>query len=212
MGGLGLPSLAAAAALCTTLCTTLCTSSCFVVLDHELSPDDVAEVVARPADFADFLTWPHVEVGDVAAVAPHDEPARTVYLNAPPDDDATTFPVGTIIVKTGAGGEATGASGSGVHAMVKRGGGFNADGARGWEWFELNVDLTTEQGDDDPLLVWRGANPPEGESYGCPAGQVCAEGGLTCNDCHGGSVGNDYVNSRALTLGAIDTSLLGDAR
>jgi hypothetical protein len=184
---------------------------CFVMLDHDVSDDDTVAIVARPADFADFTAWPHVAVGVAAAASPHDEPTRTVYLNAPPADDATTFPVGTIIVKTGAGGEATGEAGHGVHAMVKRGGGFNADGARGWEWFEISVDLTTEQGDDDPILVWRGANPPEGESYGCPAGQVCAEGGLTCNDCHAGSIGNDFVNSAALTLGDVDASLLGGA-
>ena len=187
-------------------------AGCFVVLDHDLSGDDAVELVARPADFADFLSWPHVQVGDVAAVSPHDEPTRTVYLNAPPDDDATTFPIGTIIVKTGAGGEATGEPGNAVHAMVKRGGNFNLDGARGWEWFEISVDdVTSPDGDDDPILVWRGANPPEGESYGCPAGQVCAEGGLTCNDCHAGSIGNDFVNSPALTLGDVDASLLGGA-
>ena len=186
-------------------------AGCFVVLDHELSSDDESELVARPADFAGFLSWPHVEVGQNAGDAPHDELVRTVYLSAAPSAEASTFPVGTIIVKTGAGGEATGEAGQGVHAMVKRGGGFNVAGARGWEWFELDVDTTSEEGDDDPVLVWRGANPPAGESYGCPAGQVCDEGGLTCNDCHAGSIGNDFVNSPALTLGNIDESLLGGA-
>ncbi len=178
---------------------------CFVFLDHQLDASDAAEFVATQEDFAGFLSWAHVDVGNAAAEAPHEAPVRTAYLNAPPDEGAVVFPVGTIIVKTGAGGEGSGAAGSDVHAMVKRGGAFNDDGARGWEWFEIRI----PNGDADPVLVWRGANPPDGESYGCPAGEVCDDEGLTCNACHEAAAGNDFVNSTALRLDHIDASLLG---
>ena len=178
---------------------------CFVMLDHEIDDDNAAEFVATQADFQGFLSWGNVDVGDAPAAAPHEASARTVYLNAPPDEGAAVFPVGTMIVKTGAGGEVTGEAGDEVHAMVKRGGAFNADGARGWEWFEIRI----PDGDDAPVLVWRGANPPEGESYSCPPGEACDESSLTCNGCHEGSVGNDFVNSQALALDNIAASLLG---
>jgi hypothetical protein len=182
---------------------------CFVMLDHDLDADDAAEFVATRDDFKGFLSWPHVDVASTPASPPHEASTRTAYLNAPPDEGATVFPVGTMIVKTGAGGEVTGEAGSEVHAMVKRGGGFNDDGARGWEWFEIRIPDTSPSGDDDPILVWRGANPPEGESYGCPPGEVCDEEGLTCNACHEAAVGNDFVNSAAFALDDIDASLLG---
>lgn len=181
---------------------------CFVILDHELPVDGTGEFVARREAFAGFLSWPAAVVAETPAGPPHEASVRTVFLNQPPPDEAEAFPVGTIIVKTGAGGEATGEAGNEVHAMVKRGNGFNADGAKGWEWFELSVDVAA--GDDsDPLIVWRGTNPPEGFAYGCTGGDCGDAEALTCNTCHQGSVGNDYVNAPALTLGDIAESLLG---
>jgi hypothetical protein len=178
-------------------------SGCFVVLDHEL-PVDNTEFVASRDDFADFQSWPSVVVGTQPGLAPHEVSERRVYLNFAPPDDATAFPPGTIIVKTGSGEEATGGVGDEIHAMVKRGAGFNADGALGWEWFEIALDNNGE-----PLLVWRGAEPPAGENYGCPVGQVC-ETAASCNSCHADAGGaNDSVNSPALQLGNIDASLLG---
>lgn len=178
-------------------------AGCFVVLDHELPAGELEELVALPRDFEGYTNWPSVVVGEAPGSAPHDATVRRVYLNAAPPDDAATFPVGTIIVKTGAGGELTGEAGSEVHAMVKRGGAFNAGGAAGWEWFELRPV------GDDVVIVWRGAEPPAGESYGCLPGQDCDAASTTCNSCHAGSAGNDFVNSAALTLGHVDESLLG---
>ena len=192
-------------ALSLSVLTLWATPGCFVVLDHRLDGNDVSEFVAITDDFVGFLSWAHVDVGTTPAVPPHEAATRTVYLNAPPDEGALAFPVGTVIVKTGAGGEASGTAATEVHAMVKRGGAFNADGAVGWEWFELAI----PDGDDDPVVVWRGANPPAGESYACPAGEVCDGGGLSCNSCHVSAVGNDYVNSSALGIDDIDGSLLG---
>lgn len=178
-------------------------AGCFVLLDHELPEDADDEFVALPRDFADYQAWPSVVVGTAPAAAPHEVAERRVHLNAAPPGEAAAFPVGTVIVKTGAGGELTGAAGSEVHAMVKRGGDFNAEGASGWEWFELR-----EEG-GELLIVWRGAEPPAGESYGCLPGQECDASSSTCNACHAGAIANDFVNSPALKLGSIDDSLLG---
>ena len=98
---------------------------------------------------------------------------------------ATTFPLGTIIVKQTDPGVVDPPQ---IFAMVKRGGGFNATGARDWEWFEL------ESYDDGTVsIVWHGFGPPAGtEKYGGD--------GTVCNGCHAGAASNDYVWSSALTL------------
>ena len=53
----------------------------------------------------------------------------------------------------------------------KRGLGYNATGARNWEWFEL------AESPDRVLIVWRGVGPPTNDSYGGDP-----NGG--CNACH----------------------------
>jgi hypothetical protein len=73
-----------------------------------------------------------------------------------------------------------------LFAMVKRGCGFNAGGAFGWEFMEL----TEHAGGAD--VLWRGVGPPAGETYGGdPNG---------CNSCHAGCSGNDSVCSSKLRL------------
>lgn len=75
-----------------------------------------------------------------------------------------------------------------LFAMVKRGGGYNAVGALGWEWFEL-----AERKDGSVAIKWRGLSAPSGESYGNdPHG--------TCNACHERAKANDFVKSPALAL------------
>jgi hypothetical protein len=70
--------------------------------------------------------------------------------------------------------------------MAKRGCGFNAAGARGWEWMELS------ETPDGVTVVWRGLGPPAGEVYGGdPAG---------CNSCHAACSDNDSVCSSPLRL------------
>jgi hypothetical protein len=72
-------------------------------------------------------------------------------------------------------------------AMVKRGGDFNSEGARGWEWFELE-----DVEDGGVLIVWRGVGPPADEGYGGDP--------LTgCNECHTPG-NNDCVLAPALDL------------
>ena len=74
-------------------------------------------------------------------------------------------------------------------AMVKRGGGYNAQGASGWEWFELQ-NLT--DGSGGVQIVWRGLGPPAGEVYG-------GDPNAGCNTCHR-DCGNDAVCAKSVRL------------
>jgi cytochrome P460 len=141
--------------------------------------------LAVDSSFNGFRTWeafamPPGENGTI-----HTAGVRTTYLNHAPKTGSTEFPVGTIIVKESEDGPIADRQ---VFARVKRGGGYNAGGAAGWEWFELK--------NEDPqrsTRIWRGVGPPVGEKYGGDP-----NGG--CNGCHGAAKDNDYVLSGPLQL------------
>lgn len=159
-------------------------------LDHTPPPDGTGEVfIALQSDFAPFRTWPveTVPTTDTGHIAGD----RQVYLNANPPAGAESFPVGTILVKT-----IRWEGGEDIHAMAKRGGGFNEDGAVGWEWFELAL-----ADDGTPVIQWRGASPPEGEAYGSLPGDATDTADTVtgdCNACHAGAADNDFVWTREL--------------
>ena len=152
-------------------------------LDHDPIPGQEDAFVAMQSDFAGYRGWASVSVA--AEDTGHPDGARTVFINAMPVG-ASTFPVGTVIVKEIAGGD--------IHAMAKRGAGFNAEGAIGWEWFELVL-----ADDGSPVIKWRGTEAPEGEAYGALPGSDPADTGdaITgdCNVCHGAAADNDYVHA-----------------
>lgn len=143
--------------------------------------------VAFPRDFDGFRGWTSFELGadqdDGVTVAGN----RKAYLNKIPPTGSTSFPVGTVIVKTI--GEETAMPGQ-TFAMAKRGEPFNAMGAVGWEWFEL-----TEIAGAPPAIRWRGVTPPAGEMYAGIAGGAC-------NVCHAMGSANDFVPSAELSLSA----------
>jgi hypothetical protein len=156
---------------------------------------EAGEFIALPRDFAGYAKWWSVEVGEGSVDESHLGVKRRVYVNRRPEPGATSFPVGTILVKTGAGGELDGTVGHEVHAMVKRGGTFNAAQAVGWEWFEL------EQDKDAPGVVWRGERAPNGEGYLCQSSDP--DGGVIevdCNQCHTAGRQNDFVLGPELSL------------
>ena len=107
----------------------------------------------------------------------------TVYWNRSPPSGSDEFPLGTIIVKQNDPGATT----PQIFAMVKREGGYNASGAKGWEFFELQA-----ADDQSVVILWRGVGPPVGESYGSDPN--------TCNNCHSQAGANDFVWSSALQL------------
>jgi hypothetical protein len=154
------------------------------------TPSDVIEpgtFIAFASDFRGFHDWESFAVGtDPVANSVHLAGPRTVYLNKRPPSGSKEFPVGTIIVKEVLTPDLVTRD---VIARVKRGGTYNADGAPGWEWFEL-----TNTPDGGVLIVWRGIGPPVG---GCSyLGTV----GGGCNLCHGAADDNDSVLAAPLHL------------
>ncbi len=153
-----------------------------------------APFVAYASDFAGFRTWtstPGVapgapQPGGVGDGGLHSGPLTT-YINHLPPKGSTSFPVGTIIVKEPSEPPLTERQ---IFAMVKRGGGYNSDGASDWEWYELrNVDTTNVQ------VLWGGTEPIGGESY--------ASNPNLCNDCHTMNRKNDFVWTQGLQLSSL---------
>jgi hypothetical protein len=137
------------------------------------------------SSFKGFRTWESFVIPPGADLTIHTAGARTTYMNRVPDSGRATFPVGTIIVKESEVGAIPDRQ---VFARVKRGGGYNAEGANGWEWIELkNVN------EQESTIIWRGVGPPVGEKYGGDP-----NGG--CNGCHGAATSNDFVLSEPLQL------------
>jgi hypothetical protein len=125
--------------------------------------------IAFADDFAGYHGWTSFACGIGSLGNDHLQGPRRVYLNRLPPAGATAFPIGTIFVKESGDGPPETRH---VFASVKRGGGFNASGAVGWEWFEL-----ANGPGDRPLILWRGFGPSNGDAYGGDA-----TGG--CNGCH----------------------------
>jgi hypothetical protein len=164
-------------------------------LDHELAASQGEEFVAFQSDFAGFQDWESSYVGDGSLGDSLLVGRRTVYWNQEPPAGSEAFPNGTIIVKT------TEVSEDPlewvIFAMVKRGGGYNADGAADWEWFDL---VFTDSG--GVAIDWRGVGPPSGQGYAGDLGTDTGAAALItdCNTCHAAAWDNDYVLTPALQL------------
>jgi hypothetical protein len=179
----------ASAVLCAAVLS--CASGC---LDNKLDPSDAPTVyLAQQTDFADYLKWMAFP-SDVTEEHGGVIGTTTIYVKELPPANEHAFPVGALVVKTM---KAIDSDTMTIHAMAKRGSGFNADGALGWEYFELIL-----QKNGTPAILWRGEQPPSGEMYQSllgtttPSTAAATEG--NCNDCHAsgtdGMLGNDIVD------------------
>lgn len=152
----------------------------------EAPPPPVGPRIAFGRDFDGFTGWRAYPLPPESITDGHlDSVHRVLYIDREPPPAGVPFELGTIVVKAveeGAPSEWT------VHAMVKRGGGYNPAGAVDWEFFDLHV--------DDELRVaiaWRGTGD-DAAAYLDPAtGEAVA-----CNSCHVLGVEWDYVFSRYL--------------
>lgn len=154
-------------------------------------PETTTTFIALQRDFQSFSTWEHFHMDGDGSGTPHFGVNRDVYLNHRPPKGATSFPVGTIIVKHTDGVGDPDNGGPRTFAMVKRGGDYNKQGALNWEWFELIQDDPTNPA--SPWLIsWRGLGPPAGGGYGST--------GAECNGCHAQAQGNDFVPSDPMLL------------
>lgn len=191
-------SVAAVAATLTTALTVI--DSCGgLPADAAPGPDPSIAgcFIAYGAQFTDFRTWPshHIDGASDLGGQTHVKGPRTEYMNALPDagdagaESVTEFPQGTIIVEEI---ESADPATHHVFAMVKRGCGVNADGAKGWEWFELSPGSI---GGGKENILWRGVAPPADKTYG----------GDGCNGCHASTCArNDSVCSDAFRLARLD--------
>lgn len=157
-------------------------------LDDELDPSQGAAAagsfIALQRDFQSFLGWMRVQVGDAAVVGGHPAGPRFVYVSGTPSGGA--FPVGTMIVKTVEVGDPSTWT---IHARAKRGGGFNAQGAIGWEWFDLRI-VTT----NDVTIMWRGDKPPADHGYeSLPGLGATSTMDGDCNSCHAAARDTDFI-------------------
>ncbi len=161
-----------------------------------------AVFIALQRDFAGFESWPRYFVGN-SPLPGHSVGDRFGYIKQLAPKGAAAYPVGSIIVKTVESG-ATKQEWA-LFAMAKRGGGFNAAGAKDWEFFTLRFSTSGV-----PVIVSRGSNPADGDADGDADGGTTGGGygstgsGSTCNRCHGlpGTEQLDYVLSAVLRPGA----------
>ena len=141
--------------------------------------------VAFERDFQGFREWPGGAFEELPARGQTHYAGDQRYFIRDAGRSGGEFGVGTVIVKQA---RLPARPEGQLFAMVKRGGAYNAKGARGWEWFEL-----VERADRSVAIKWRGVGAPTGEEYGGdPHG--------TCNNCHGTAKANDFVKSPALAL------------
>jgi hypothetical protein len=145
--------------------------------------------IAVGRDFEPYTSWTTFDRG-YDPVPPSHEGTSLIYVDPMPEPGAESFDVGTRIVRIERSGEDP--SLWEVHAMVKRGGGYNAEGAIDWEFFELALDAQQR-----PWIRWRGEGPPNGDGYRpAPGAEI-----LGCNHCHATAFDNDSVLSPVLGLG-----------
>ncbi len=139
------------------------------------------------ASFSNFCSWQNAPAtnDEDASDGLHGVGPLVVYWNHSPPHGSTSFPVGTIILKTDSPTDPTQRT---IFGMVKVGAGYNSEGAAGWEWFSLTQDAACDQ----ITILWNGAFPPPSESY---AGMAIGN----CNGCHE-TAGNDAVWDSALKL------------
>lgn len=164
------------------------------------APAPPEELVATHADFEGFQRWERIALENATAPTKARPGPAAVYVNRRAPLGATSWPVGTILVKAIESGEDP--RDWTVHAMVKRAPLFNPTGAVGWEFFGLQ--LTAE---GRPVILWRSEGDNDGHSYSAGlslAGTAGRAPGaeLTCIDCHTAAWQDDDVLTPALSLRA----------
>ncbi len=145
--------------------------------------------IAMQSDFESFRTWRRWELPDIGLEHGHARGGPShLYVNSEPTPWGQPLPVGTILLKT-----VERPAEWELHAMVKRGGDFNAGGAVGWEYVDLRL---TDSG--SPAIVWRGeGNAADPGGYG----RLLDGTPIGCNDCHAQMRAADYAFSRSMFSG-----------
>jgi hypothetical protein len=120
--------------------------------------------IALERDFQRFQEWEGGSFTELPARGQTHFAGQQGYFIKGPKRQGKESPVGTVIVKQA---RLHSRPEGQLFAMVKRGGAYNANGARGWEWFELAL-----REDQTVAIKWRGLNAPSGEGYGSDLQQL----------------------------------------
>jgi hypothetical protein len=163
------------------------------------SPADGAPFVAEDSDFAGYTSWYSTPLTDDTGLSDVVYPAgaRVGFLNHRPPAGASAYPEGTVVVKAIERG--SGPPEWEIFGMAKRGGGYDADGAVGWEFFLLLADT-----DGTLHIVSRGLAPMDdghAGDMGMASGTYFENGQIVpCNVCHGLArfAGTDHLISNEL--------------
>ncbi|HJL20414.1 MAG TPA: hypothetical protein RMH99_32405 [Sandaracinaceae bacterium LLY-WYZ-13_1] len=142
--------------------------------------------IAGARDFAAFRSWRryHLPEDTLTEVGHHSSPHRYVYVDRALPPEPAPIPLGTLIVKTTEDGPPETWD---VHAMVKRGDGYNWSGCDDWEFFNLSLDA-----DGAVSIRWRGRGD-DASAYEDAEGHA-----RSCNSCHIHAREVDHVFSRRL--------------
>jgi hypothetical protein len=141
--------------------------------------------------FHDWISMPAVAPPG-SPTGPHALGPMTLYIKKLPPKGSTAFPAGTLIVKET---QETDVTKRQTFALAKRGGDYNAAGAKGWEWFQF-----TNRVDGTVFQRWRGLGPPPVDATGDTDCTGYGGDPEVCNGCHEAASGNDYVYTIGLTL------------
>jgi hypothetical protein len=160
-----------------------------LLMSCDNSPQPEGVFIALQRDFADFLSWQKFDFGD-APLAGHPVGARYGYVKEVLQPGEKAYPVGDIIVKTVEVPPSPSPSPWpdpipqqqwDLFAMAKRGGDFNASGARNWEFFTLRINP-----DGVPVILARGIDASDVPDTSGGHGYTGANGNvIRCNNCHG---------------------------
>lgn len=154
----------------------------------DASPPPVGPRIALARDFEDFRGWDAFRIPEASITDGHSSsPERWVYIDRPAPPLGEEFPVGTILVKAS---EVGTPSAWEIHAMVKRGDGYNPEHG-GWEFFDLALDA-----DERLAIAWRGTGDERAAYLDPTTGERRA-----CNTCHGLVPERDFVFYRELYAG-----------
>lgn len=137
--------------------------------------------IAFTRDFEDLRAWPQVALSGPANAA--HASGGALYASVLGLDADGGLCAGSALVREQPANAAGPAS---LHGMVKRGGGFNAEGAVGWEWFGFG-----ESADGEPVVLWRGDEAPSEVGYNNGVELIEAD----CNGCHQAGAAFDFLMS-----------------
>lgn len=149
-------------------------------------PAPVGPRIAFGRDFEGFTGWRAYPLEPDSITEAHlSSVNRWVYIDRAPPPAGEPFELGTIVVKAVEDGPP---SSWVVHAMVKRGGGYNPGGSVDWEFFDLHV-----RDDGQVDIAWRGTGDGAAAYIDPLSGDA-----LPCNSCHALAPESDFVFSRYL--------------